>query len=47
MEAGGIGKRKWKVKWKLKWKFEKWNFIIARNTAFANAKREEFAEMLR
>jgi hypothetical protein len=35
------------AKWKLKWKSPLWNFIIARKTDFANAKREEFAEMLR
>ena len=33
-------------KWKVKWKSPLWNFIITRNSAFANAKREEFAEML-
>ena len=35
------------AKWKVKWKSPLWNFIITRNSAFANAEREVFAEMLR
>ena len=40
-----FGRAEW-GKWKGKWKSPLWNFIITRNSAFANAKREEFAEML-
>jgi hypothetical protein len=31
------------AKWKPIWKSPLWNFIIARNSLFANAKREVFA----
>ena len=41
-----FGRAEW-GKWKLKWKSPLWNFIITRNSAFSNAKREEFAEKLR
>ena len=35
------------AKWKPIWKSPLWNFIIARNPLFANAKREVFAKNLR
>jgi hypothetical protein len=35
------------AKWKPIWNSPLWNFIIARNPLFANAKREVFAQMLR
>jgi hypothetical protein len=34
------------AKWKSTWKSPLWNFIIAQNPLFANAKREVFAENL-